>query len=291
MSGEIAHGGIVTVAARRVAGWRIRVFAALYAVSAAAGSAAAAISKGRFVDQHVYRMGGEAVLHGANLYALHYQGLPFTYPPFSAVVFAAVAPLPWAVAAALVTVASAVILPVILYLAMRLPPLPCWLGQRGAWRLALIAATAAIWLEPVRTAMGYGQIDLFLAALVLYDLTRPDTVRHKGVAIGLAAGIKLTPAIFIAYLLLTRRLRAAAAAAAAFAGTVAVGFAVMPSAAAHFWNGTFLGPARISPVQDPQNESLMGAPWPPWRWPPAWPWRTGSAAAGTPARATGATLR
>jgi len=257
--GDVAHGGIAAAVARRVTGWPIRVFAALYAMSASACCVLAATGKGRLVDQHVYRMGGEAVLHGANLYALRYQGLPFTYPPFSAVVFAGVAPLPWTVAAALVIVASAAILPVILYLAMRLPPLPSWLGRPDAWRLALIAATAAIWLEPVRTAMGYGQIDLFLAALVLYDLTRPARHRHKGVAIGLAAGIKLTPAIFIVYLLLTRRLRAAATAVATFAGTVAVGFAVMPSASAHFWNGTFLSPARISPVQDPQNESLMGA--------------------------------
>jgi alpha-1,2-mannosyltransferase len=257
--GEIAHDGFAAAVRQRVGGWRIRVFAALYAVSAAAGCALAATSKGRFVDQHVYRMGGEAVLHGANLYALHYQALPFTYPPFSAIVFAGIAPLPWLVGAALVTVASAVVLPLMLYLALRLPPLLSWLDRRDAWRLAFAAAAAAIWLEPVRTAMGYGQIDLFLAAAVLYDLTLPDTARRKGVAIGLAAGIKLTPAIFVVYLLLTRRFRAAATAMGVFAATIAAGFAGLPSASAHFWDGTFLNPSRISPVQDPQNESLMGA--------------------------------
>ena len=257
--GEVAHNRSLAAVRERIAAWRLRAFVALYAVSAAAACALAAISKGRFVDQHVYRMGGEAALHGASLYALHYQDLSFTYPPFAAVLFAGVAPLPWAVATTLVTVASAAILPVILYLALRLPPLPSWVSRGDAWRLALAAATTAIWLEPVRTAMGYGQIDLVLAAAVLYDLSLPDASRRKGIVIGLAAGIKLTPAIFVAYLLLTRRYRAAAAALGAFAATIAVGFAVLPPSSAHFWDGTFLNPSRISLVQDPQNESLMGA--------------------------------
>jgi alpha-1,2-mannosyltransferase len=257
--GEVAHEGSLAAVRQRVAAWRIRVFVVLYALSATTACVLAAISKGRFVDQNVYRMGGEAVLHGASLYALHYQGLPFTYPPFAAVVFSVFALLPWVVETTLITAASAVILPVILYLVLRLPPVPSWLSQRDARRLALAAAAAAIWLEPVRTALGYGQIDLFLAAAVLYDLSLPDASRRRGIAIGLAAGIKLTPAIFVVYLLLTRRFRAAATAVAAFAATVAVGFAVMPSSSVHFWDGTFLNPTRISLVQDPQNESLLGA--------------------------------
>jgi alpha-1,2-mannosyltransferase len=235
------------------------VFAILYAVSAAVCCVFAATARHEFTDLHVYRLGGAAALHGTSLYAVDYRGLPFTYPPFSAVLFAAVSVLPWAVAATLMIVASVAVLPALLYLALRLPPLARWLGQRDAWRQALAAAAIAIWLEPVRTTLGYGQVDLFIAAAVLVDLTLPDTSRYKGLAIGLAAGIKLTPAIFVLYLLFTRRLRAAAIAAAGFAATVAVGFAVMPSSSAYFWDGTFVNPGHVSPVQDPQNQSLMGA--------------------------------
>ena len=101
-------------------------------------------------------------------------------------------------------------------------------------------------------------MDLVLAAAVLYDLALPGTSRWKGAAIGLAAGIKLTPAIFAAYLLFTRRYRAAATAAAVFAGTVAAGFAVLPASSAWYWAGEFASPGRVSPVEDPENQSLLG---------------------------------
>jgi alpha-1,2-mannosyltransferase len=231
----------------------------MYVLSATACCVLAATGQAKFTDLHVYRMGGDALLHGGSLYGLHYAGLPFTYPPFAAIVFAVVAVLPWALAAALLTVGSAITLPVMLYLALRLPPVLSWLDSRDAWRLALAVAAAAVWLEPVRTTLGYGQVDLFLAAAVLYDLTLPDSVRRKGVATGLAAGFKLTPAIFVVYLLITRRYRAAGTAAAAFAATVAMGFVLMPGSSAYFWDATFLNPQRISPVQNDENQSLLGA--------------------------------
>ena len=231
---------------------------AAYAASAAACCLLAARSQANFVDLHVYRMGGAAVLHGRDLYQLRFAWLSFTYPPFAAVVFTALAAVPWGVAAAVLTGASAVALPVALYMALRLPR-PRREPAALVWPLALAAAVVAIWLEPVRTALGYGQVDILVALAVLYDLTRPDTSRHKGAAIGLAAGLKLTPAIFVAYLLITRRYRAAATATAVFAGTVAVGFAVLPASSVWYWAGRFANPGRVSQIQDPENQSLLGA--------------------------------
>jgi alpha-1,2-mannosyltransferase len=209
-------------------------------------------------------MGGEAALHGDSLYQTRVAGLPFTYPPFAAVVFTMLSALPWAAAAWLLTVASAVALPVMLYLVLRLPgaiPRPAATSHAGAaaWPIALTVGAAAIWLEPVRTTLGYGQVDILLAAATLYDLALPDTSRRKGVAIGLAAGLKLTPALFIVYLLITRRFRAAVTAAATFAATVAVGFAVLPASSAWYWSGAFARPGHVSPVSDAQNQSLLGA--------------------------------
>ncbi len=230
---------------------------AVYLLSAAACCALAARSSAQFADIHVYRMGGGAVLHGEPLYRLRAGALPFTYPPFAAVVFTVLTVIPLAAAEALLTAASVAALPVLLYLALRLPG-PAALTGRPAWTAALAVAAAAIWLDPARATLGYGQVDMVLATAVLYDLARPGTCRWKGAATGLAAGIKLTPAIFVAYLLLTRQYRAAVTAAAVFAGTVAVGFAVLPASSAWFWAGEFASPGRVSPAADPENQSLLG---------------------------------
>jgi alpha-1,2-mannosyltransferase len=228
-------------------------------VSAAVCCTLAARSQAHFVDLHVYRMGGAAVLHGDRLYQLRFVWLPFTYPPFAAVAFAALAVVPWKVAVTVLTGASVVALPVALYLVLRLPGPAREQTRERAWTLALAVAAAAIWLEPARATLGYGQVDILLTAAVLYDLSLPDTARRKGVMIGLAAGLKLTPAIFAVYLLVTGRRRAAATAAAAFAGTVAAGFSVLPASSAWFWSGQFASPGHVSPVQNPQNQSLYGA--------------------------------
>jgi len=232
---------------------------AVYAVSAAVCCALAARSQAHFVDLHVYRMGGAAVLHGDRLYQLRFVWLPFTYPPFAAVAFAALAVVPWKVAVTALTGASVVALPAALYLVLRLPGPVREQARERAWTLALAVAAAAIWLEPARATLGYGQVDILLTAAVLYDLSLPDTARRKGMLIGLVAGLKLTPAIFAVYLLVTGRRRAAAIAAAAFAGTVAAGFSVLPASSAWFWSGRFASPGHVSPVQNPQNQSLYGA--------------------------------
>jgi len=233
---------------------------AVYAVSAAACCALAARTSAHFADLQVYRMGGAAVLHdGSRLYQVRLADLPFTYPPFAAVVFTGLAVVPWRVAVTALTGASVLALPAALYLMLRLPGPARQRTREQACALALAAAAAAIWLEPARATLGYGQVDILLTAAVLYDLSLPDTARCKGVLIGLAAGLKLTPAIFAAYLLITGRRRAAATATAVFAATVAAGFAALPGSSAWFWAGRFASPGHVSPVQNPQNESLAGA--------------------------------
>jgi alpha-1,2-mannosyltransferase len=244
---------------RRLSALGLPAIAVVYALSAAACCALAVTSLAHFMDLHVYRLGGEAVLHGWNLYRLRFHSLPFTYAPFAAVILVGFAALPYAVAVALLTTASVVALPVLLYFGLRLPPAASWLSRHDAWRLAVAAAAAAIWLEPARTMLGDGQVDLLLGVAVLYDLGRPEPARLRGALIGLAAGIKLTPAIFAIYLLAIRRYRAAATAAATFAATVAIGFVALPASSAHYWGGTFLKPGHVSPAQNDQNQSLLGA--------------------------------
>ena len=213
-----------------------------------------------FVDLEVYRGGGQALLDGTRLYHLHYHGfLDFTYPPFAAVAFAPLTLAPLAVLKPIVTVVNIVLLPVVLRFALRLPPVSGWLTGEQATRLALVGGAAAIWLEPMWSTLGYGQINVVIAALVLGDLARPDAARTKGLGIGLATGLKLTPGLFVVYLLLTRRYRAAAVSLAGFAATVAAGFALAPQAAADYWGGAFADPGRVGRIENAANQTLRGA--------------------------------
>jgi len=196
-------------------------------------------------DATVYRAAGLVVRHQpAGLYAL---GLgiaqqPFTYTPFAALLFAVPSVLSfasWQVVLAVVTIA---LLPVVAYQALGIAGRPAGIARAAA---AFAIAAVSLWLEPVAMTLFFGQINLVLLALVVGDLALPDRVRGKGIGIGLAAAIKLTPLIFIAYLLLTRRIRAAAVSTVTFAATIGLGFALLPHASAVYWGGQFGQPGSV----------------------------------------------
>jgi alpha-1,2-mannosyltransferase len=108
--------------------------------------------------------------------------------------------------------------------------------------------------------LGYGQIDLLIALLIVGDLSRRDATKSKGALIGLAAGLKLTPLIFVPYLLFSRRRRPAIVALGTFAASVAVGYAALPGATQRFWGGAlFLDSRRVGGCCIPTNQSLRGA--------------------------------
>ncbi len=240
--------------------------AALYMSSIVALLASHMGQRWGFVDLAVYERGGEAVRDGAHLYALRFPGaLAFTYPPFAALLLAGLTLPANAVLELLLTAMSLALLPSIfaLALAVDLRSAPAsasrWLRRRDRVALALAAAAAALWLEPVWTTLRYGQIDLVIAALVLWDLSRADTARCKGVGIGVATALKLTPAIFALYLLLTQRVRAAAVALVTFVATVALAFVVLPGDSREYWSGAFIEPGRVGRIENAANQSLRGA--------------------------------
>jgi alpha-1,2-mannosyltransferase len=234
-----------------------------YILSATGCALATLTSRAAFGDLSIYAAGGAAVLHGTPLYQLRFAfGLRFTYPPFAALLFAPLTWLPVTAGRVLVSAATVLALPVTSYLVLRLPPWPAQLGRGRAAQLALAFSAAAIWLEPERTNLKYGQVNVLLTLLVLVDLVWIEQGRHPrlgGALIGVAAGIKLTPALFAVYLLATRRYRAAATAAAAFGATVAIAFALAPGDAARYWDLSFLDPAHVGRIQNVANQSLLGA--------------------------------
>jgi alpha-1,2-mannosyltransferase len=184
-----------------------------------------------------------------------HPGIRFTYTPFAALVFAVCSLLPWAVLRWLMTVTSLAALAVTLWLTVGA------LGWRGRQRATLVAgvAAASLWTEPVQRALHLGQIELLLMVLIVWDRCQPDRRWWKGAGVGVAAGIKLVPLIFIPYLVLAGKLRQAAAVTVAFLGTVVIGFVFLPQTSAKYWlTGYFLRSRNVGAVQSLLNQSLLG---------------------------------
>jgi alpha-1,2-mannosyltransferase len=204
-------------------------------------------------DVRVYWWGGQQAARGGVLYGPGAR-YSFTYPPFAAVLFRLAANAPEGALATVITTGSVCALAVL-----------CWqaLGAAGVRRRPeTVFATAALALLtwPVSYTLHLGEINLILAALVGIDLFGRDGSRWQGIATGLAAGIKLTPLIFVVYLLVTGRVRAAVTATGTFAVTVAAGAVLLPSPSRAFWlGGVFYDQHRIGNPANASDQSLSGA--------------------------------
>jgi alpha-1,2-mannosyltransferase len=213
------------------------------------------------IDLEVFRAGGQAVLDWIPLYERPlWSGMDFTYPPLAALLFVPLAILPTIAAQALVTAANLAALVFAVWLARRALDRLDSAPGRALIGLTPLAAGLLFWVEAVRTTVYLGQVNLALLVLVLADLLRDDARRSKGIGVGIAAGIKLTPLIFVLYLLTTRRFRAAAVATGTFLGTVGLGFVLLPRDAAKYWlTGTFADSGRVfAATISPANQSLRG---------------------------------
>lgn len=209
------------------------------------------------VDVYVYQTGGMRVRHGVPLYdGSLVNELPFTYPPFAALLFTTLTGLSEPVLIAAWSSATMV--------ALWLAIVVCWraLHYRTSWQLLLVSgyiAVIATWLEPVRTTIWYGQINLMLMTLIVWDLSRRRGSFLRGWSVGIAAGIKLTPGFFFVFLAVARQWRSFVTGALAFGATIAVGLAVIPSDALTFWRGTMFQSERVGRIDSPANQSITGA--------------------------------
>jgi alpha-1,2-mannosyltransferase len=112
--------------------------------------------------------------------------------------------------------------------------------------------------EPARDTFSFGQINLVLLVLVCTDLRRLQTGRWAGVGIGLAAAIKLTPAVFIGYLILSRQYRAAATAIGTAAGATLLAVLIAPAESRTFWTSALWDTSRVGREEYVSNQSLRG---------------------------------
>ena len=206
------------------------------------------------IDLQVYRTGGERVLDGDSLYAGVHP--PFVYPPFAAVLFAPLALLPLPVLKVLWTGVNVALLGYIVHRCARSLGVPSGPGLTTGTAGLVALAT---WLDPVRTTLYLGQINIVLLALVVGDVLGRRESRWRGVGVGIAAAIKLTPLVIVPYLALTGRRRAAGVATAVFAGALALGVLAAPTeSVVYWWRGTFAAADRISAVTATTNHSLSG---------------------------------
>src|SRR5215469_1731877 len=207
------------------------------------------------VDLHVYMRGGRSVLHHTALYDWPGTTMQFTYPPAAALFFAVLGVLPWHLIVAVWTLASFAALPATVWVTLGA------LGYRDTRVRAggtLLFTAVLFWTAPVLHVVYLGQIELLLMALVMWDLCQPEQRRWQGIGIGLAAGIKLVPLIFIPYLLLTRRIRQAVVASVTFAGTVVAGFALPADSRTWWLDGLFAQGSRTGFPGRDINQSLPG---------------------------------
>ncbi|MFD7230771.1 glycosyltransferase 87 family protein [Streptomyces sp. NPDC059881] len=205
-------------------------------------------------DTLVYRAEGAAVANGTDLYGFTVTAwqLPATYPPFAAILFVPTTWLPVAALKVVFVAGNTLLLALLVRLSCR------FAGLTASAPYVLAATALGLWLEPVFQTVVFGQINLALVCLVLWDLSRPAGALGKGFALGVAAGVKLTPAVFIVLLLITGRVRAGLTALASFAGTVLLGALVLPEASADFWTRRIFETERVGKTWIVDNQSLRG---------------------------------
>jgi alpha-1,2-mannosyltransferase len=224
------------------------------------------------IDIDVYRLGGRAWLDGKPLYS---DGvlfstkagldLPFTYPPLAAMTFAPFALLPLPVASAAITLTTLVLLLVSTWLVLnrlgvggQWPALTGPLWRRQCWLAAAIVAPAVIYLEPIRSNFEFGQINVVLMTLVIADCVPRKTPWPRGILLGIAIALKLTPAIFLLYFLLRRDVRALVTTIAATVAATVIGFVFAWRDSLQYWTETVHDTDRIGTVTFNTNQNIAG---------------------------------
>ena len=210
-------------------------------------------------DVYVYWYALNNWFSGNSLYDWYalpdYKMYPFTYPPFGAW---ALSPLTWfdyETAARLMIMAIALQTAVIVALVGR--------SLGWSWGSAFaIAPWAAILvqqcLEPFTQSVGFAQVNTPMMALVMSDVAAPDSWKGRGVASGLAAAIKLTPAIAVLIFLLRRQWRSAITMVATSLTVTLLSWVISPGESARFFFDAMWDPQRAGDAYYTSNQNLKG---------------------------------
>ncbi len=218
-------------------------------------------------DLAVYRAAGRAITHGHSVYGSYVGNqlrvpLPFIYPPIAALLAAPFTYLGETPASLLWTALTIVLLCVVVRVCFA--PLLDRFDRRAPIALVL-ALGAMVALSPVEEHLRFGQVGIPLMACCVVDCMLPRTRWPRGLLVGVATAFKLVPGIFIPYLVLTRRWRAAAVAVATFVGLSLLGVAVAPADSWRFWTDKMFEPTSPTFFSNQSLEGILeraiGGPW------------------------------
>jgi len=211
-----------------------------------------------FVDLHVYVGGAGALDNRGTLYDYVYADqtpdfpLPFTYPPFAAVVFYPLHFIPFGILSFAWQLGTIAALYGVVRVSQRLLP-----GPGGDRRTAMLWTAVGIWIEPLRSNFDYGQINVLLVLAVLYAVYSTRWWL-SGPLVGLAAGVKLTPAVSGLYFVGARRWGAAIFSAVVFFVTVAVSALVVGDQTRYYFTELLGDADRVGPIGTSFNQSWRG---------------------------------
>jgi len=183
--------------------------------------------------------------------------LGFTYPPIAAVLMAPMTLLPLGVVVAVTISAIVVANTALSYLFLRerfrLPT------AQLMFATTLVSA-ASFCLLPLGMNVGFGQINIFLALLVAADILVLGKRHNRwfGVGIGLAMAIKLTPGIFLLYLMLSKRWRALAVAVLTAAAAILLAAVVSFGDSVQYYSRLVWQSDRVGFLDTPMNQSING---------------------------------
>ena len=242
-------------AARRLPTWCIAV--ASIAIWLLSGAYMLHFGASWHLDLRVYRGAGHALYYGGSPFTSYFTAnhLLFTYTPFALLVLS---PLTFGVLGLVEAgwwLLSAVSMVVAAFLLLRTT---FTMTSSRAWAVAgLLGGAASLALEPVRSNFDYGQINLMLMVMIVADLTwvRPS---RRGVLVGLAAAIKLTPLVFLVYFLADRQWRSFLRGVGAFLGVTAVSWAILPADSTRYWFHQVADASRTGVLGVVSNQSWNG---------------------------------
>ncbi len=208
----------------------------------------------RLLDVGVFRDAGNAFRHGHPLYDgfPSRSGYAFIYPPFAAVLF-----LPLTVGGELfmdIVWNATIIACVVGIMAMA-----CHRAGIKDWPYwAITLAGFATCLDMIQANLYFGQINVFLVFLVTADVLGYTPKPIRGLGIGLAAGVKITPAAYAIIFLVRKDWWSLARAAGFFFVTVILGFIARAKESVDFWTVIFFETDRGGQVNYPNNQGLGG---------------------------------
>jgi alpha-1,2-mannosyltransferase len=211
----------------------------------------------RSLDLRVYRDAARLALVGGTPYTATFtpQHFPFTYPPFALLVFTPLSALDVHSATWALDALGVVALVVALSVCAR--RVTQWSWASCVVLASLLGSLSCLALEPVRSTLLLGQVNLVLLAMVVLDLLVVPR-RYRGVLIGLAAAVKLTPLIFIGYLVLAGDRRSALRASAAFLAASVLAWLVFPTDSRTFWLHQAFSPGHKGGARSTFNQSWWG---------------------------------